>query len=369
MGTTTYGDITPRTAAHVVKDLLKRGMPWLIFEKFGQSKVLPANSTQTINFRRYFLEKTFTIPVGNVMFNPQEYFNSQNAAGADYGVAEGFMNPASRTLTEGTTPDATEMDSQDYQASLTQYGDRVVITDIVMDTHEDNVLREAVDILGEQASILIEKTRFNVLKACANVIYSDTADTTRVDVDKAFSLLMQRRVTRFLKRQLAKPITSVVSSTPNYGTEQIAPAFICIVHPDMESDLRAVASFVPVEKYGSASSYESEIGKIEDVRYLTSTIVQPFYAEGALIGATGMVAADATNLDVYPMIYLARDAYGIVAFKGANSLTPMVVNPHASDSDPLAQRGHVGWKGYSATIILNDFWMVRGEAAVSDLAS
>jgi N4-gp56 family major capsid protein len=45
----------------------------------------------------------------------------------------------------------------------------------------------------------------------------------------------------------------------------------------------------------------------------------------------------------------------------------MVVNPKASDSDPLAQRGHVGWKGYSATIILNDFWMVRLEVAVSDL--
>jgi N4-gp56 family major capsid protein len=59
------------------------------------------------------------------------------------------------------------------------------------------------------------------------------------------------------------------------------------------------------------------------------------------------------------MLYFARDAYGIVAFKGGNALTPMVVNPVASDSDPLAQRGHVGWKGYSATIILNDFWMAR----------
>jgi N4-gp56 family major capsid protein len=73
--------------------------------------------------------------------------------------------------------------------------------------------------------------------------------------------------------------------------------------------------------------------------------------------------------NVYPIIFLARDAYGIVAFKGANAMTPMVVNPHASDSDPLAQRGHVGWKGYSATIILNDFWMARCEVAVSDLTA
>jgi N4-gp56 family major capsid protein len=354
-----------RTAAHVVKDLLKRGMPWLLFEKFGQSKPLPANATKTIQFRRYYLKNTFTIPSGNTMFNPQEYFENYNDAGA---ADEANFDPATHTLTEGTTPDATQLDSSDYDASLTQYGDRVTITDVVMDTHEDNILREAVDILGEQAAILIEKTRFNVIKAGANVVYSTYDDTARTDVDAAFSLLMQRRITRFLKRQLGKPITSMVKSTPSYGTEAIAPSYICICHTDMESDLRAVASFVPTEKYGSMTPFESEIGKIEDVRYLCTTIVEPFYAGGAGIGTTGMVAADGVTLDVYPMIFLARDAYGIVAFKGANSLTPMVVNPHASDSDPLAQRGHVGWKGYSATIILNDFWMVRGEACVSDLS-
>ena len=53
-----YGDISPRTAAFVVRDLLKRGMPWLIFEKFGQSKPLPINSTKTIQFRRYYIDST-----------------------------------------------------------------------------------------------------------------------------------------------------------------------------------------------------------------------------------------------------------------------------------------------------------------------
>ena len=60
MSTMTYGDISPRTAAFVVRDLLKRGMPWLIFEKFGQSKPLPSNSTKSLQFRRYYLDSTFT---------------------------------------------------------------------------------------------------------------------------------------------------------------------------------------------------------------------------------------------------------------------------------------------------------------------
>jgi N4-gp56 family major capsid protein len=114
------------------------------------------------------------------------------------------------------------------------------------------------------------------------------------------------------------------------------------------------------------SPWDGEIGKIEDVRYLTTTIIEPFAGGGATSGTN--VLETNSKADVYPMLFLARDAYGIVAFKGANALTPMVVNPKASDSDPLAQRGHVGWKGYSATIILNDFWMARCEVAVSDLS-
>jgi N4-gp56 family major capsid protein len=351
MSATTYGDISPRTAAFVVRDLLKRGMPWLIFEKFGQAKPLPAKSTKTIQFRRYYLDSTFTSTFGSD-FNPHEYFKGTN------------FDPANKTLTEGITPDATVLESSDYEATLVQYGDRVVITDVVMDTHEDAILREAVDILGEQAAVLIEKTRYNVIKAGTNVFYSNGA--ARASVNTVFSLNDQRRVTRFLKRQLGKAITSTVKSTPAYGTEAIAPSFICIVHPDLEPDLRAISSFVPSEKYGTMSPWDGEIGKIEDVRYLATTIVEPFAGGGAISGTN--VLETNSLADVYPMIFLARDAYGIVAFKGQNALTPMVVNPKASDSDPLAQRGHVGWKGYSATIILNDFWMGRLEVAVSDLS-
>ena len=35
MAMTVYGDISPRTAAYVVIELLKRSMPFLVLEKFG----------------------------------------------------------------------------------------------------------------------------------------------------------------------------------------------------------------------------------------------------------------------------------------------------------------------------------------------
>lgn len=338
----------------VVKELLKRGMPLLVFEKYGQAKPIPANSTKTINFRRYYLQTTFS-----ASFTPNEYFNT---------ASDQNFDPADRTLGEGVTPSATELRATDYTATLVQYGDRVVITDVVMDTHEDPVMAEAIQILGEQAAIIIEKTRFNTLKAGTNVFYSDGTD--RTTVASVISLNLQRKVTRFLKRQLAKPITTIVKSTPAYGTESIAASFIAVCHPDMEADLRNIASFVPAEKYGSMTPMEGEIGKIEDCRYIMSTIVEPWAdaATAALASTNSTVTTGGTYPDVYPVLYFARDAYGLVPLKGKNSITPMVVNPKPTDSDPLAQRGHVSWKGYQATIILNDFWMCRAEVAVSALS-
>jgi len=78
-----------------------------------------------------------------------------------------------------------------------------------------------------------------------------------------------------------------------------------------------------------------------------------------------MLSTGGVNADVYPVLYVARDAYGIVALKGMFAVTPMVVNPKPSDSDPLAQRGHVGWKSMQTAVILNDAWMVRGEVAAT----
>lgn len=348
MATTIYGDISPRTAAFVVTDLLKRGMPFLIFEKFGQAKPLKQNATKTISFRRYFLDTTLsTLGTG---FNPYDYFSVDGTS---------MFDPTAKQLTEGVTPSASALEKADITATLVQYGDLVTISDVVKDTHEDDILREAVDILGEQAAIILEVARFNVVKAGTNVVYANGA--ARTSVNTVFTAAVQRAATRTLKRQLAKSITSVVKSTPSYGTESIPQAFIGICHPDLEYDIRKVPSFIPAEKYGSGSSFEGEIGKIGDVRYICTTICEPWAGGGAASGTH--VIETSSVADVYPIIYLARDAYGLVPLKGKDSITPMVVNPTPSDSDPLAQRGHVSWKAMTTTIILNDAWMVRGEVA------
>lgn len=323
---TVYGDISPRTAAYAEKELLKRGLPFLVIEKFGQAKTLPDHSSKVIKFRRY--SALPTTPVA---------------------------------LTEGVTPAGQTLAATDVTATLSQYGDRTMITDVILDTHEDPVLNEAIALCGEQAAQMIEKMRFGILKAGTNVQYANGA--VRTAVNTPISITLQRRATRALKRQNARFITSIVRSTPSYGTENVAPGYVALIHPDCEGDVRSMTGFVPAEKYGSITPWENELGKVEDVRYVTSTVFEP-WADGG--GAKGtMLSTTGTNADVYPVLYVARDAYGIVALKGMFAVTPMVVNPKPSDSDPLAQRGHVAWKAMQTAVILNDLFMVRGEVAAT----
>jgi N4-gp56 family major capsid protein len=326
MPSTAYGDISPRTAAYAEKELLTRGLPYLVLEKFGQAKPLPSNSSKVMKFRRY--NSLPTTPVA---------------------------------LVEGVTPASRALVVTDVTATLQQYGDLVTITDVIMDTHEDPVLQEAVEVLGEQAAQMIEKMRFGVLKAGTNVQYANGASRTAVNT--VITVALQRRCVRSLKRQSGRPITSIVRSTPSFGTENVAPGYVALIHPDCEADVRALPGFTPAEKYGSITPFENELGKLDDVRYMSSTIFEPFGNAGGAAGA--MLSTSGSNADVYPILFLARDAYGIVALKGQYACTPMVVNPKPSDSDPLAQRGHVAWKCMQTCVILADIWMVRAEVAAT----
>ncbi|WP_396328502.1 N4-gp56 family major capsid protein [Burkholderia anthina] len=340
---TQYGDISPRVAAYAVSQLLKRGLPYLVLEKFGQTYPIPNNSTKVAKFRRYFL------------------------AGATGGAGDGnpanaFNTPLAITpLVEGVTPTGKKLANQDYTVTLQQYGDYLTITDVVMDTAEDQVLQTATEALGESAAQTIETIRFNVLKAGVNVFYAN--GSVRTSVNTAISTAMQRKVTTALTRQNAKRITQIVKSTPDFRTEPVEAAFIGLVHPDLESDIRNMTGFVPTKQYGTVTPWENEIGSVETVRYLQSTIFAPWADAGGSAGA--MRSTSGTSADVYPVLYLGRDAYGIVPLKGKDSLVPMVVNPKPAAGDPLAQRGTVGWKAMTAAVILNDCWLARLEVSAT----
>jgi N4-gp56 family major capsid protein len=331
MAKTDYGDITPRTAAYVVVDLLKRAMPYLCLEKFGQAKTLPAGKTSTMKWRKYT-----ALPI------------------------------QTSYLTEGVTPPSRKLTYTDISKTLYQMGDLVEITDMIVDTHEDPVLQDTTANVSEQAAKSIETDRFNTLKAGTNV-YRAANVAARASVAEVMSRADQRAIVRGLERQEAQHITAVVRSTPSFNTENVLPTFVGYGHVDLKSDIRNLQGFIDVKDYGSISTFETEVGACEDVRYITSTIPTAWADGGSSTGAgTTRISTASSACDVYPVLIIGKDAYGIVALKGKFAITPAVLNPdQISKSDPLGQRGYVSWKTMQGTVILADEYMYRYECAAT----
>jgi len=342
---TGYGDISPAVAAYSVVRMLKRAMPYLHFEKFGQTYPLPTNSTNTAKFRRYFLS------------------GATGSAGTGSGAY--YVPVATTPLVEGVTPAGSKMANQDYTVTLKQYGDYVTITDVIQDTHTDSVLQAATDILGEQAALTVETLRFNILKAGTNLFRANAVAARNLIVTPP-ALTDLRRVATALNRQNAKKITQVVASNPDFNTKSVEASYMAVCHPDLESDLRGLTGFKPVADYGPHTTpFEGEIGSIEQIRFLTSTVAAPYADLGGAAATMRATTNAAAACDVYPILIFGRDAYGIVPLKGKSSMTPMVVNPKPAAGDPLAQRGTVGWKLWTETVILQQAFMAVLEAAAT----
>ncbi len=331
MPATTYGDINQRTAAWAATEMLKHAKPVLILAKFGQTKPMPKNKAEKVKFRR-------PVPFG----------------------------AAITPLVEGVTPSSQQMAYEDVEATLAQYGVPIEITDVVADLAEDPVLKDASMLAGEQAALTVEMVTYGVIKAGTNVFYANGA--SRSAVNTAISLDKQRLVTRSLKAQKAKQITRILSGSTNYATTPVEAAWIAVAHTNLESDIRNLPGFIPVAKYGTRQPLcPEEIGSVENVRYVLSPELEAFPDAGAAAGGN-VLSAGGTNADVYPVIFIGRDAYGLIPLKGMNAITPMVLNPgKPTKSDPLGQRGFVSWKTYFTAVILNQNWMARLEVAASAL--
>ena len=332
MSGSTYGDINQRTAAWAATEMLEHARPIIVLADYGQPKPMPKNKAEQVKFRR---------PVPYVVSTTQ--------------------------LIEGVTPTSHKTKYVDVPATMGQYGDLAEITDRVNDLAEDPVLKDMSQLSGEQAAETIEMVTWGVIKGGTNVIYGASADTARSDVNDPISLSVQRSATRFLKQQRGMKITSKMSSSVMYGTEAVDAAFLAFGHTDLESDIRDLPGFVPTEKYGSMKPLPYECGKVEDVRYILTPLLDPFLSAGSAT-LNGMVATDATNVDVYPIIVIAKHSYGLVPLRGAGAITPTVLNPGVpSKSDPLGQRGYVGWKTWFVAVVLNQAWMVRIEVGATEL--
>lgn len=322
------GGISTNTAGWMIKTALEHAAPVLILQKYCKVFPLPKNSTKTINMRRPNSFPLVTTP-----------------------------------LTEGVAPSAEALSYTPIDMTLQQYGRVFELTDQVEDMAKEPVLEDMSIMGGEAFALTYEMLTFYAARGGTQVVFNN--GTARNQVNTAITAASLRNAVRTLKRNKARFIGKKMGGSPNFKTEPVGEAYYAFCHTDVEADLRQNlgSAFVPVELYGAGMGAEPyEIGKFENVRFICTPEFGPWVDAGGAKGV--MKSTGGTSADVYPMLIMGREAVGCVALKGANALTPYVLQPgQARGGDPLGQKGSVGFKGYHVAGILNDAWIVRIEVA------
>lgn len=282
--------------------LIDNAQPELVHDQFGQKHPIPQNGGKTIEFRKF-------VP----------------------------FSKATTALTEGITPDGGTLSVTKVEATISQYGYYVTLSDIVQLTAIDNTLVETTKLLGAQAGMTLDTITREVLNGGTSVIYAGGKET-RAALDETCKLTVDDiyKAARFLKSQNAPKIEG---------------GYVAIIHPDVAYDLMRDPEWIDVHKYSATTEiFNGEIGKIAGVRFVETTEAKIFADKGA------------SSRDVYSTLVLGANAYGVTELSGGGLQHIVKQLGSGGTSDPLNQRGTAGWKATKVAEILVDNYMTRIES-------
>ena len=298
--TTLDAGLSVENKTHYDMTLIDEASPNLIHDQFGQKRPIPKNGGKKIEFRKF-----------------------------------AALPKALAPLTEGVTPDGKKLSATAIEATVAQYGDYVVLSDMLDLTAIDPVVVEATKVVGRQAGLTLDTITRNVLHTGTNVFYAPKADgtpvTSRATLDGTCKLTVDlvRRVAAFLKKNNAPKING---------------SYVAIIHPFAAYDLMSDPEWQDPHKYQDTTNiYEGEIGKIAGVRFVESSEAKIY--EGGVFGT----------------LFIAEGAYGVTEITGGGLETIIKQLGSAGVADALNQRSSVGWKATKTAEILVDAYMVRVE--------
>ena len=380
-------DLSPEMKTYYDMRLLDYAQAALVHDQFGQKRPIPKNGGKTIEFRS---------------FTP--------------------LAKATTPLTEGVTPNGNQLDVKAITATVSQYGDFSVQSDVLELTALDNTILEATKLLGRQAGLTLDTITRNVLVAGTTVLYapkvsggSETEVTSRAGLDTTALLTVDL-------------VEQVVAELRAQNAPTINGDYIGIIHPYTAYDLMRDPDWRDPHKYVDTTElYEGEIGKIAGVRFVQSTEAKIFrgadlasdsrtltadattsgaitslafdggtVAANALVGRkimiNGVVATVTANttsaltfastnfgsitdgttkiypgeggsngLSVFASLFFGEGAYGTTEVQGGGLQTIVKQKGSAGTADPLDQRSSVGWKALKTAEILLPSYLIRVE--------
>lgn len=165
----------------------------------------------------------------------------EGAGDTAYMVRYKRMNVPVEALTEGVTPDASTIELEEITVQLDQWGDYMVLTDVVSLTTKHPLLQEARKLLADNAARVIDREITIVMLAGTTIQYFDGSIVTRAEVLNTHimdnDVIGKASVT--LARAGASPMgvkreDSKENEGSNYNGEM---TYIAIVGPEVKQDI------------------------------------------------------------------------------------------------------------------------------------
>lgn len=336
-----YATVASRNLIRAEQEMLAHAEPIEVLANFGMQKQQPTRKTDTTVFRR---------------LNPYG-MASNGAPTIDVNAFE---------ILEGVTPNSNSISYTDVSVTLKQYGVLFKFSSKAELMYEDDIPSDMSKLTGETMAEVAEKIRYGVIKGGTNVIYAN--GTTRAGINTALSLSKLRQAVRTLELARARMVTSRLSSGPDFGTSPVEPGYLVFIHTDVESDVRNLPGFTKVEEYAQRKLvHPRELGAVERFRFITSPLFEAFLAAGSGT-LNGMLSVGAANVDVYPSVVVAEDAWGQISLKGMGAVSPTILKATSKNhANPLGQFGYVGANFWMNAVLLNQNWMVRIESGATSL--
>lgn len=349
--------LTPGRLNKFKGQILKHAVAEEVLQKQGRHVMMPKNESDTYVARRF-------LPYGASSTDR----NTQNRFFQDGTGDRGNAMVIAHQTQEGVTALPESIVPQDVTCVIQEYSCLYGYTNKTYDLYEDNIPKAMTEQIGERVSLVNEMIVYGALRSCTNVYYAGSG-TSIATVNGGPTLGMVRRITKNLKANHGKMVTKILKAAALFDTSPVAAGYFVYCHTNLEPDIRDLPGFVPVEKYASGTPMPNEIGKVETFRFITSPDLPELQDAGAAIGTTDLYTTSGSNIDVYPMIVCAQEAWSQVAVRGLESLNPTFLPPgHKDKSDPHGQRGYAGTIWRKAVMVENHGWMAVAYVGSKNLA-
>ncbi len=238
-------------------------------------------------------------------------------------------------LTEGVIPTGQNFGMTKIEASTTQHGDYVAVSDRLELESFDDVIFGATEEMGATEGETYDTLTRNILVAGNSVAYAGGKDSRSAltDADILTPSLVNRAAT-WLKKNKAPKIDG---------------CYVALIHPSVAEDLRESTEWKEFHKYNDVQPiFKGEIGMLHGVRFVETN--------EAKVWKNGGVATYAT-------LFLGKDAFGILDPDGEGM--EMIIKPKEQIGGPLNQFSTIGYKFCHGAKILYQERMLRIESGSS----